>query len=41
MTDDALALQETTGPGLPPLMTEAGERAAWGFLEFFTVNIRN
>src|ERR1017187_1308393 len=26
---------------LPPLIVGAGERAAWRFLEFFTVNIRN
>ena len=26
---------------LPALIAEAGERAAWRFLEFFTVNIRN
>src|ERR1700692_2033924 len=28
-------------PALPPLIAGAGERAAWRFLEFFTVNIRN
>lgn len=26
---------------LPTLIDKAGERAAWRFLEFFTVNIRN
>jgi hypothetical protein len=26
---------------LPPLIDRAGERAAWRFVEFFTVNIRN
>ena len=26
---------------LPALIAGAGERAAWRFLEFFTVNIRN
>jgi hypothetical protein len=26
---------------LPALIADAGERAAWRFLEFFTVNIRN
>src|SRR5580704_7420977 len=30
-----------SGPQLPALITGAGERAAWRFLEFFTVNIRN
>jgi integrase/recombinase XerD len=29
------------GLTLPALITGAGERAAWRFLEFFTVNIRN
>ena len=28
-------------PTLPALVERAGERAAWRFLEFFTVNIRN
>lgn len=27
--------------GLPKLITRAGERASWRFLEFFTANIRN
>jgi hypothetical protein len=30
-----------SGPELPALIAHAGERAAWRFLEFFTVNIRN
>ena len=30
-----------SGPALPALIAAAGERAAWRFLEFFTVNIRN
>jgi integrase/recombinase XerD len=30
-----------SGPELPALIAGAGERAAWRFLEFFTVNIRN
>jgi integrase/recombinase XerD len=30
-----------TEPHLPALIAGAGERAAWRFLEFFTVNIRN
>jgi hypothetical protein len=29
------------GVALPALITHAGEKAAWRFLEFFTVNIRN
>lgn len=29
------------GPGIPALIAGAGDRAAWRFLEFFTVNIRN
>lgn len=28
-------------PHVPALIAGAGERAAWRFLEFFTVNIRN
>lgn len=30
-----------TGASVPALIATAGERAAWRFLEFFTVNIRN
>jgi site-specific recombinase XerD len=30
-----------TGPALPALIAGAGQRAAWRFVEFFTVNIRN
>jgi integrase/recombinase XerD len=29
------------GPALPALITDAGEKAAWRFVEFFTVTIRN
>jgi integrase/recombinase XerD len=36
-----LATQKSTGVVLPALIAGAGERAAWRFLEFFTVNIRN
>jgi integrase/recombinase XerD len=36
----ATALARIEG-GLPRLIAEAGERAAWRFLEFFAVNIRN
>ncbi|HEY6346905.1 MAG TPA: tyrosine-type recombinase/integrase [Bryobacteraceae bacterium] len=31
----------SSGPELPALITHAGEKAAWRFVEFFTVNIRN
>src|SRR5271169_4956952 len=34
-------LQDASGVALPALIAGAGERAAWRFLEFFTVNIRN
>src|SRR5450755_2806571 len=30
-----------SGKELPALINRAGERAAWRFVEFFTVNIRN
>jgi integrase/recombinase XerD len=36
-----VVIKNTSGPVLPALITGAGERAAWRFLEFFTVNIRN
>jgi hypothetical protein len=29
------------GPAVPALIAAAGDRAAWRFIEFFTVNIRN
>jgi site-specific recombinase XerD len=32
---------DTAGPFLPALIASAGDRAAWRFLEFFTVSIRN
>jgi site-specific recombinase XerD len=35
------ALQQSTNAVMPALIARAGERAAWRFLEFFTVNIRN
>jgi integrase/recombinase XerD len=35
------AMKHPFGPELPALLTHAGEKAAWRFLEFFTVNIRN
>ncbi len=31
----------SSAPVLPALVSRAGERASWRFLEFFTVNIRN
>jgi len=31
----------SSAPTLPALMDRAGEGAAWRFVEFFTVNIRN
>lgn len=34
-------IQNTSGPELPALIHMAGERAAWRFVEFFTVHIRN
>jgi integrase/recombinase XerD len=36
-----LALQDVRNISVPALVAEAGERASWRFLEFFTVNIRN
>ena len=36
-----VSTKETAGVTLPALIAGAGERAAWRFLEFFTVNIRN
>ena len=35
------ALAQIDKPFLPALIAGAGDRAAWRFLEFFTVNIRN
>ena len=34
-------LHPSSAPVLPALIAGAGERAAWRFVEFFTVNIRN
>jgi hypothetical protein len=39
--NDLAAIHHASGPMLPALIDRAGERAAWHFLEFFTVNIRN
>jgi hypothetical protein len=33
-----LTIRETIGVTIPTLIAGAGERAAWRFLEFFTVN---
>src|SRR3984957_17477851 len=41
MNTELTVIGNTAGPVLPALITGAGERAAWRFLEFFTVNIRN
>jgi integrase/recombinase XerD len=41
MMSESTAIQNTSGPELPALINKAGERAAWRFVEFFTVNIRN
>jgi integrase/recombinase XerD len=44
MTPDNTALAPTTlrlPGGLPALITSAGERASWRFVEFFTATIRN
>jgi integrase/recombinase XerD len=38
---NTIAKNYTTLPELPALIAGAGEKAAWRFLEFFTVNIRN
>jgi integrase/recombinase XerD len=39
--NELTAILSPSGPVLPALIAGAGERAAWRFLEFFTVNIRN
>src|ERR1039458_8345707 len=38
---NAEIVSHSSGPELPALIAGAGERAAWRFVEFFTVNIRN
>lgn len=38
---ESTAIQNTSEPELPALINRAGERSAWRFIEFFTVNIRN
>jgi hypothetical protein len=39
--NDLTIMEHPSGPELPALINRAGEQAAWRFLEFFTVNIRN
>ena len=41
MTNALVSGDHPSGPVLPALIAGAGERAAWRFVEFFTVNIRN
>ena len=41
MSRELAIIRNTLGPRPPALITHAGEQAAWRFLEFFTVNIRN
>src|ERR1700722_4151753 len=41
MNTELTVIGNTAGPVLPALITGAGKKAAWRFLEFFTVNIRN
>src|SRR3984885_9899295 len=40
MKEDAVSVIPS-GPILPALIAGAGKKAAWRFIEFFTVNIRN
>lgn len=39
--NDAALVEGHATPMLPAPIAGAGEKAAWRFLEFFTVNIRN
>jgi site-specific recombinase XerD len=41
LTNGLTIIKQPSNPDLPALITDAGEKAAWRFLEFFTVNIRN
>jgi integrase/recombinase XerD len=41
MTEIIEVIASSSAANLPALISGAGERAAWRFLEFFTVNIRN
>jgi integrase/recombinase XerD len=39
--NELTTIEVSSGTVLRALIAEAGERAAWRFVEFFTVNIRN
>lgn len=39
--NELAVLSPPSGLELPTLIADAGDRAAWRFVEFFTVNIRN
>jgi integrase/recombinase XerD len=41
MNTELTVIGNTAGAELPALIVGAGKKAAWRFLEFFTVNIRN
>src|ERR1700680_2634759 len=41
LTPNGVTIIKQSCPDLPALITHAGKKAAWRFLEFFTVNIRN
>lgn len=41
MLELAILSSDPSGPAIPRLIGRAGKRAAWRFLDFFTVNIRN
>ena len=41
MSGEIEIIAHPAGPELPALIAGAGKKAAWRFLEFFTVNIRN
>jgi integrase/recombinase XerD len=41
MMSELTVIQNTSGTELPALIHKAGDRTAWRFVEFFTVNIRN
>lgn len=41
MNHDLAVQSQSSALQVPTLIVEAGERASWRFLEFFTVNIRN
>ncbi len=41
MNGNTELIVDGSGPELPALISQAGKKAAWRFVEFFTVNIRN